>query len=68
MLVYWLAEQRMCCLLLQVNLFFQFQDFQTAEKKSAKNKFLLFCSKPQTFHTAKITSYTLYVLISLCFH
>jgi hypothetical protein len=37
---------------------FRCRDFQSAEKKSAKIKCLLFRPKPQKFHTAEITGYT----------
>ena len=36
------------------------QYFQFAEKKSAKIQCRLFSPKPQKFHTAEITSYTVY--------
>jgi hypothetical protein len=41
-----------------ISIFFRCQDFQSAEKKSAKIKCLLFRPKPQKFHTAEITGYT----------
>jgi hypothetical protein len=39
-------------------IFFSDRDFQSAGKKSAKIKCLLFSPKPQKFHTAEITGYT----------
>jgi hypothetical protein len=41
-------------------IFFWCGDFQSAEKKSAKIKCLLFRPKSQKFHTAEITGYTVY--------
>jgi hypothetical protein len=41
-------------------IFFRCRDFQPSKKKSAKFKYLLFSQKPQKFHTAEITGYTVF--------
>ena len=43
-----------------IQTFFGCQDFHSTEKKSSKIQCRLFSPKPQKFHTAEITGYTVY--------